>query len=426
VTITQKKEREMKQLVRVIKTQRDYDAALARLSALMDEKFAPGSEKEAELELLALVIESYERSKVAPISLDPIDAILFRMDQQKLSKKDLIPYFGSLSKVSEVLSHKRRLSLAMMRKLHLGLDIPADILLGGSDQDGIDLAEDPHYDYARFPWQEMIDRRYFDGFVGSIKEAKERAEELIRGFMHGFTTAGLQVAWLRSPLSQGGARLMDEYALLVWQVAVLKKARARKLPTRYKQGSITDEWLRDLSKLSRFAEGPRLAQEYLADIGIVLVIEEHFKKTYLDGAAMLDGAIPVVALTLRHDRADNFWFALIHELVHVQKHLSQSKPFIADNLDDKTRTSREEQEADVGAREALIPNSEWKKSAVRSDRSPESAIALADQLRIHQAIVAGRVRFETGNWRLLTGLKATVRQNYADQLGVAVSPAGAN
>ncbi len=406
----------MKQPVRVIKTQRDYGAALARLSALMDEEITPGSSKEAELELWALVIESYERSKVTPVSPDPIEVILFRMDQQHLNKKDLIPYFGSLSKVSEVLARKRPLSLAMMRKLHKGLEIPADVLLGEFDED-VDLAEEPHFDYAKFPWQEMLNRNYFDGFIGGVKEAKERGEELIRGFMRGISTGGLQPARLRAPLHQRGTRIMDEYALLVWQTAVLKKARRQKPPTQYKEGSITNEWLRDLAKLSRFEKGPRLAQEYLADIGIVLIIEDHFKKTYLDGAAMLDGSTPIIALTLRHDRADNFWFALTHELVHVQKHLSASNPFIADNLDDKTRTSLEEREADEGARDALIPATEWMKSDARIVHSSENAIALADRLRIHPSLVAGRVRFETGNWRLLTGLKAEVRQNFEDQIG---------
>jgi len=75
----------MKQ-VRVIKTQIDYDAAIGRLSALMDEELASGSDAEAELELLALVIESYERSKISPVSPDPIEAILFRIDQQQLDK----------------------------------------------------------------------------------------------------------------------------------------------------------------------------------------------------------------------------------------------------------------------------------------------------------------------------------------------------
>ncbi|QSA97061.1 ImmA/IrrE family metallo-endopeptidase [Methylococcus sp. EFPC2] len=406
----------MKQQVRVIKTQRDYDAAIARLSALMDEEITPGSSKEAELELWALVIESYERSKVVPISPDPIEAIHFRMDQQGLKKKDLVPYFGSLSKVSEVLARKRPLSLVMIRKIHKGLDIPADILLGAAEDQDIDLSEEPRYDYAKFPWQEMLSRGYLKDFAGSVQQAKEKGEELIRGFMRGVPD---QPALLRAPLNQSGSRVMDDYALRVWCVTVLKKARHQKqnLRTQYKHGSITDDWLRDLAKLSCFEQGPRLVQEYLANIGIVLVIEEHFKKTYLDGAAMLDDGMPVIALTLRHDRLDNFWFALIHELVHVQKHLNASNLFISDNLDDKSRSSKEELEADTGAREALIPSAEWDASEVKNTHSAEHVITLADRLRVHPAIVAGRVRYQTDNWRLLTGFNASVRKYFEDQLG---------
>ena len=402
----------MKQQTRVIKTQRDYDDALARLSALMDDEIKPGSSKEDELELLALVIKSYESTKVEPVSPDPIDAILFRMDQMGLNKKDLIPYFGSLSKVSEVLARKRPLSLAMIRNIHKGLDIPAEILLRDDD---IDLSEEPLYEHTKFPWQEMLDRGYFKGIVDTVRQAKERGEELIRDFMRDTLTGSHKPALLRAPLHQSGSRVMDEYALLVWRVAVLKKARQQKLKAQYKSGSITEEWLRDLAKLSRFEHGPRLAQEYLADIGIVLVIEDHFKKTYLDGAAMLDGDTPVVALTLRHDRIDNFWFALIHELVHVDKHLNPSHLFIADNLDDKTRSSLEETEADAGAREALIPLTEWDDSAVKINPTVKNAMLLADKLRIHPSIVAGRVRYETENWRLLNGLTAEVRQLFEDQ-----------
>lgn len=406
----------MKQQTRVIKTQRDYDEAITRLSALMDDEIKPGSSKEDELELLSLVIKSYESNKVAPVVADPIEAILFRMDQMGLNKKDLIPYFGSLPKVSEVLSRKRPLSLAMIRRIHKGLDIPADILLGDAKDDDIDISGEPQYDYARFPWQEMLDRGYFTGVVDSVRLAKERGEELIRGFMRDTHTGPLKPAFLRAPLHQSGSRVMDDYALLVWRVAVLKKARQQKLKTQYKPGSISDGWLRDLAKLSRFDYGPRLAQEYLADVGIALVVEDHFKKTYLDGAAMLDEETPVVALTLRHDRIDNFWFALIHELVHVQKHLNPSCLFIADNLDDKTRSSDEENEADAGAREALIPLAEWEASLVSTTPSVKNAMALANQLRIHPSIVAGRVRYETDNWRLLNGLTADVRHFFADQM----------
>lgn len=407
----------MKQ-IRVIKTQRDYDDAVARLSALMDEDIKPGSTKEGELELLALVIEAYERNKVEPVSPDPIDAILFRMDQMNLGKKDMVAYLGSLPKVSEVLARKRPLSLAMIRKVHKGLGIPAEILLGEGDDD-IDLGKEPQYDYSKFPWQEMIERGCLQGAVETVRQAKERGEELIREFMRDVLSGTHRPALLRAPLHQSGSRVMDEYALQVWRAMVLKKARQHRhlLKTHYKTGAITADWLRDLAKLSRFEHGPRLAIEYLADIGITLVVEEHFKKTYLDGAAMLDDGVPVVALTLRHDRVDNFWFALIHELVHVQKHLKPNHLFIADNLDDKTRSSKEESEADADAQEALIPAGEWAASAVRTNPTAANAIALADRLRIHPAIVAGRVRHDAGNWRLLKGMTEEVRHLFADQYG---------
>ncbi|QSB01404.1 hypothetical protein JWZ98_00035 [Methylomonas sp. EFPC1] len=75
-----------------------------------------------------------------------------------------------------------------------------------------------------------------------------------------------------------------------------------------------------------------------------------------------------------------------------------------DNLDDKTRSSVEEKEADEGARNALIPPEIWMQSAVSISHDQEDAIKLADDLRIHPAIVAGRVRYQTNDWRLLSRL----------------------
>ena len=410
----------MKQQVRVIKTQRDYEAALSRLSALMDQDLAPGFNEEAELELLALVIEAYERNRVPPVVPDPIEAILFRMDQQKLNPKDLVPLIGSISKVSEVLARKRPLSLAMIRALHKGLGIPAEVLISASGEDDLDFSAEPQYNFSKFPLLEMLERRCFPDFKGNAKQVKENAEELVRKFMRGVQSPKTSPALLRAPLHQSGSREMDEYALMVWRICVLKRARTQAVPAKYREGSLTGDWLRDLAKLSRFESGPRLAQEYLADAGVALVIEPHFKKTYLDGAAMLDDGRPIVALTLRHDRIDNFWFALLHELVHIAKHLSAKKLFIADDLEDKTRSGKEEADADAGAREALIPGTEWKKAKVRTTHTQEDALELANRLRVHPAIVAGRVRYETANWRLLSSLAGTsseVSRNFEDQLG---------
>ena len=216
---------------------------------------------------------------------------------------------------------------------------------------------------------------------------------------------------------------MDEYALLTWRVAALKKARQIKFKSAYVNDSLTEERLKELARLSRFEQGPKLAQEFLADMGVALVFEDHFNKTYLDGAAMLDGDRPVVALTLRHDRLDNFWFALMHELIHVKKHLKPGRDFIADNLEDKLHLQTEqEREADQGASEALIPSAVWTKADLLSAPTMEAAFALADELRIHPTIVAGRVRHETGNWRLLSSIKGEVRSLFLDQLEEHAQP----
>ena len=164
--------------IRVLKTEGDYTAAVARLSELMDKDPMPGSTEDAELELLALVIQSYEKNRFPPSLPDPIDAILFRMDQQRLAQKDLVPYIGSISKVSEVLGRKRPLSLSMIRKLHVGLGIPADVLIG----EVFDLFAEPNIDYTKFPLVEMQERGLFGDARRSVQYLKDYAEELVTGF----------------------------------------------------------------------------------------------------------------------------------------------------------------------------------------------------------------------------------------------------
>lgn len=112
---------------KVIKTEAEYEAALAHVAELMEA--APGSPEEEELELFALLVEQYERENFPIAPPDPVEAILFRMEQEGLSRKDLAVYIGSPSKVSEVLSRKRSLSLSMIRALHKGLGIPAEVLV---------------------------------------------------------------------------------------------------------------------------------------------------------------------------------------------------------------------------------------------------------------------------------------------------------
>lgn len=406
--------------VRIIRTKAEYQESLKRLGTLMDGDFKPGSEQENEFELLRLVIGAYEAEHAKRPPVDPIEAINFRLEQQGLSKKDLVPYIGSMPRVSDVLAGRRQLTVAMMRRLHKGLGVPAASLIGDGNLDEEVGDEVPDYDYTKFPLVEMMERGCFAGVKYGLAKLRENAEELVAPLLRPLCGNTHSPALLRAPLHQSGSRTMDEYALLVWRVLVVNKAR--KMPPRapFKVGSVTSTWLRDLAKLSAFDGGPRLAQEFLSKHGICLVFEKHFTKTYLDGAAMLDGEQPIVALTLRHDRLDNFWFALLHELLHVAKHLRANHLFIADNLEDKTRRGQtEEDEADAGAQEALIPAKLWSKAAVTTTHALGDALELAREAGVHPAIVAGRLRHETGNWRLLSNLVSdagSVRQYFEEQL----------
>lgn len=112
---------------KVIKTERDYQKALKRLETIFDSK--KGSKNGDELELLSLLIDNFEKVKF-PIDLpDPIEAIKFRMEQLGYTQKDLTKVIGLKSRVSEILSKKRKLTLDMIRKLNEVLGIPTDVLI---------------------------------------------------------------------------------------------------------------------------------------------------------------------------------------------------------------------------------------------------------------------------------------------------------
>ena len=117
----------MSSKIRAIRNEADYDAALARIDALMDAK--KDTSEGDELDVLADLVELYEERHQPMGYPTPVGAILFRMEQTNLTARDLIPFIGSRSKVSEVLSGRRPLTMQMARALHANLGIPADVLL---------------------------------------------------------------------------------------------------------------------------------------------------------------------------------------------------------------------------------------------------------------------------------------------------------
>ena len=113
--------------IRPIRNDADYEAALAEIDKLFGA--APGTPEFDRLDVLATLVQAYEREHYPVAAPDPIEAIEYFIESRGLSRRDLEPYIGSRARVSEVLNRKRPLTLAMIRKLHAGLGIQADVLV---------------------------------------------------------------------------------------------------------------------------------------------------------------------------------------------------------------------------------------------------------------------------------------------------------
>lgn len=345
---------------------------------------------------------------------DPVEAIKFYMAKQGLSRRDLIPMIGSRSKVSEVLSGNRPLTMPMARALHQHLGIPAeDLLKEPASPAGASPGE---IDWQRFPLTRMAKM----GWIDSRSDLKANAESIVRDLMNRAGCSDATAALYRKTDRNRATAKTDPYALQAWCWQVLASARQQGLSIPYRPIDCPDELMRRVARFSLAADGPRQAVACLAELGIAVVTLPHLPRTHLDGAAMKSSeGSPVIGLTLRYDRLDNFWFVLLHELAHATRHLTEDSD--QDFIDDLrlSPTSEPEREADRWAQEALIPPDAWAASEVSERPSPMNTLGLAHRIGVHPAIVAGRVRYETGNYRLLSQLVGTgeVSRLFRTELG---------
>lgn len=253
------------------------------------------------------------------------------------------------------------------------------------------------------PIEEMYKRGWFSYFQGTAKEARINASSLIEEHFSDVFVEDL-AAFNRQCLRVDSSA--DAYSLIAWQLQALRiSSSPQKI---FNADLMSPDWFEHLIGLSVHEEGPSLVKAHLEGAGISFIILPHLPKTYLDGAALSSPTgHPVVALTLRHDRLDNFWFVLLHELAHVKMHLSLASSFFDDCEVETQLVKGIEREADSFASETLLPSAKWDISIARYLQSKESIINLSKELHIHPAIVAGRIRRETGNYVILKDLVGT-------------------
>lgn len=384
---------------KVIRTEEQHQEYLLEMQNLIALNPQSGSGEAERLELLSVLIEAYENQKFPIEAPDPISAILFRMQEQGLRQADLIPYFGTRSRVSEVLSRKRPLTVNMIRALSSGLGISTETLVGIEPAEVIQN-EKVEVDWSNFPIKEMVARGWLQKLTNKTVES---TEDLVKSFI---ANVGMQLGSASFRRTFGGDAYSPatQYALYAWLARVIQKARERKSSLgSFDRSKLSQTFLRELSQLSWFAHGPILAVEFLEKHGIAVVIEPHLKGTLLDGAALQDSdGMPIIGLTLRFDRLDNFWFTLLHEVSHLWKHVTTEEIFL-DNLDASSE-DRRELEANRIAKEALIPKIAWKRSDAYLNPSNQAIDRLSRELKIHPAIIAGRLRKERENYLMFNDL----------------------
>lgn len=367
---------------------------------------------ESEYVILSSQLHEYETLKSGTIeilkaySLEKLPSILIRARIAKgLSQRQLADTIGLREQQIQRYEAEEYASANLRRLAEvanaLGLNISEIAEFKSTSQKPLDVDKDDDLAWDQFPVKEMYRRNWFKESPGSLDAAIANAEELVKEFVTDSIDSPVR-AFARQRVRLGG--VVNPYALLAWQCRIITLARDCKLKNRYKQRTITKEWLIKLVHLSRVNDWKEKVIDYLRDSGIRLVIEYYLPNTYLDGVALLlPSGSPVIGMTLRHDRLDNFWFVLLHELIHIMKHLKKEDiETIFDDLD--VEAGDIEREADELAGETLVPEDKWETALARYLRSKDSIIDFANELGIHPAIVAGKIRREANNYTILVDM----------------------
>jgi HTH-type transcriptional regulator/antitoxin HigA len=385
-----------------IRTEEDYDK-LSKFAYDLSFKENKTEEEETVLNLICDLIDQWDEAQGYTMDLpDPIEVILHEMDAQNLTRKDLIPYIGSQSKVSEVLNRKRPLSKNMIIALHEGLGIPYEALMKDSVIPVETLFNSQLTELEPIVKQKEIQVKFgwyvsdFLQFIASLINKLGGEEALPK------------MGLARKNDENRTNATTDRTRLFAWYLRVLELAH-EEIEVGYPEFiNIDATFIQQVARCSHFNDVTQ-AKQLLKQKGIILVHVPHLKKTHLDASVLFYKNHPVIGMTLRYDRADNFWFTLCHELAHVLHDIEALKTntiFTDDiTLDLSNDVTGIEHRADETASNSLIPPEEWYQQIGTSIPSISKIALLASKWKIHPAIIAGRIQRERKDYRILTEFK---------------------
>lgn len=357
----------------------------------------------AELKADAELYDSLRAGRVTQFEAESLsdlpDILIQARIARGLSQKDLAAYLGLKEQQIQRYEAERYGSASLARMIEvsdaLGVRIRKHAELVGSAE----LETVAPETWQAFPIAEMYKRGWFEDFAGSLADARKAAPKLVPAFLRGTQARYLEPALHRKSVRASGQ--VHEAAITAWEARIRRLADRDPPLQKFDPVSISDKWLAGLAALTLDPDGPSKAVDHLRRIGIALIVEKHLPSTLLDGAALsTDASYAVIALTLRHDRLDNFWFTLFHELGHLKLHMKQGYVAIFDDMESPA-ASDAESEADLFAQEALLPAAKWNLAVSRFTRDDKAVLTDAKRFGVGPAIIAGRVRREANDYTLL-------------------------
>jgi HTH-type transcriptional regulator/antitoxin HigA len=374
---------------------------------------AQRSSLEQQLKDLEAQILDYERlrsgrvKRLFPTSISDIGQSLIEARiAQGLSQRSLAERLGMKEQQIQRYEQERYLTANLTRVAEIAEALQLDLVAFFESRNDTTLSKiAPNlkggFDVSKLPIKEMKKR----GWLSLV-----RLPESVTGPLSDIDLAAAFVSQIAGSYSLNRQHVragstQDAYALLAWKARVLFKAKLAAETSNNLPGFSGEAVIGKLVDLSTRPNGPVDAIGLLRDHGVILVFERHLPSTHLDGAAMLlNDETPVIGLTLRHDRLDNFWFTLFHELGHIFRH--RDRGLREGFFDEEGAPSLNdlESEADEFAESAFIPNEVWRKSFVRFTKANEQVMQFAKERGISSAVVAGRIRRERKDWTLFTDL----------------------
>lgn len=313
-----------------------------------------------------------------------------------MTQRDLADYMGLQVQQIHAYESNRYQGASLSRiawvAKALNLDIQAlGALLGDREISSFHLD-----DVEAFPVGEMYRRGWLGSQEGGVKELQRNSKRLLTAFFDR-PGAAYRRRYARTKQAPHAA------ALVVWETQVLRLACSKAQYLRFDRNLLSPGWIEGLVRLSCKQDGLKRVPQYLQSAGITLVIEPALPGMTIDSAVLREGEhTMIVGLTLRSSREVEFWPALLNVIAHARLHVSLGDWDTIFHENAAPTFEPFQEDADVFAREALVPSSSWTKCASRSQPTAATIIEDAHLLDRGAAVVVGRCKSELGPRFVLT------------------------